>query len=237
MDILDENIGDDKAGEVGSGSAVKSGVGVLDRSVAILSVLAEGSATLSEVVLRTGLPRPTAHRLLSALEKHHLVGRRSGGRYALGSRLVGWGNVAGGRVLPALARTVLGRLRDAVDESAQLYVREGDHRVCVAAEERRTGLKTTVAVGAVLPLELGSAGKVLLELPEVSERGWAESVAEREEGVASVSAPVFDVDGALVAAVSVSGPISRLGESPGERLAESVVGAARQLERLLKSGV
>ncbi|WP_119065909.1 IclR family transcriptional regulator [Rubrobacter indicoceani] len=221
MDILDENLGKGKS---------TSGVGVLDRSVAILSRLAEGPATLGEVVAGTGLPRPTAHRLLAALEKHHLVARRDG-RYALGSRLLGWGNMVGGRPdLIEAARPVLVRLRDEVDESAQLYLREGDGRVCVAASERKTGLKTTVAVGSVLPLELGSAGKVLRGLPEVRERGWAGSVAEREAGVASVSAPVFGGDGELVAAVSVSGPISRLGERPGERLAEAVMAAARRIE-------
>ena len=48
-------------------------------------------------------------------------------------------------------------------------------------------------------------------------RGWAASVGEREAGVASVSAPVFDGPGTVVAAVSVSGPIDRLGQHPGRR--------------------
>jgi len=105
-------------------------------------------------------------------------------------------------------------------------------------------LRDTVPVGAVLPLGRGSAGKVLLawapggvdERPEAAElrgisvRGWAESVAEREAGVASVSAPVLGRDGGLRAAVSASGPISRLGERPGERLADLVVEAARKIE-------
>lgn len=235
MDILKESSG---GGKVRGAGGVVSGVGVLDRSVAILARLSEGPATLGEVVSGTGLPRPTAHRLLSALEKHHLVAR-AGGRYTLGSRLFGWGNRAG--MVPGLveaSRAELVGLRDRVDESVQLYVREGESRVCVAAEERRTGLKTTVAVGAVLPLGLGSAGKVLLAfsgegLPEVRERGWAESVAEREEGVASVSAPVFGRDGELRGAVSASGPISRLGERPGERLAGPVVEAAERIGALL----
>jgi DNA-binding IclR family transcriptional regulator len=49
--------------------------------------------------------------------------------------------------------------------------------------------------------------------------------------VASVSAPVFGEDGRLRAAVSASGPISRLGERPGERLSQLVVEAAREIER------
>ncbi len=237
--------------ERGSGSkAVVSGVGVLDKAVGILSFLAaEGPTTLAGVVEGTGLARPTAYRLLSALEAHGLVARR-GGRYALGLGLLGWGERAAAVASPGLveaARPALMGLRDDVGESTQLYVREGDGRVCVASFERATGLRTTVAVGAVLPLERGSAGKVLLAwaedagrfgvgegmLSEVRGQGWAESVAEREEGVASVSAPVFR-GGRVVAAVGASGPIARLGERPGERLADRVVEAAREVEEALK---
>jgi DNA-binding IclR family transcriptional regulator len=228
---------------VSSGS--KSGVGVLDKAVAILAFLSgDGPASLSEVVEGTGLPRPTAHRLLSALETHHLVSRRDG-RYVLGLRLLGWGNRAAGVALVERARPVLERLRDESGESTQLYVREGEQRVCVAAVERVTGLRNTVPVGAIMPLSRGSAGKVLqawtpggvdgrpdaAQLRGIRVRGWAESVAEREAGVASVSAPVFWQDGRLRAAVSVSGPISRLGESPGQRLSQLVVGAAREIEK------
>lgn len=141
------------------------------------------------------------------------------------------------------ARPVLEWLRDACSESTQLYAREGDSRVCVASVERTGGgLRDAVPVGAVLPLRFGSGGTVLLawgedverdRLARVRERGWAESVAERESGVASVSAPVFGVDGKIRAAVSASGPISRLGDHPGERLAEQVVVAAREIERTL----
>ena len=227
----------------------KSGVGVLDKAVAILAFLAEGgSASLGEVVEGTGLPRPTAYRLLSALEAHHLVARGDG-RYSLGMRLLGWGNRAVGLDLTAAARPVLAALSDETGESTQLYVREGGSRVCVASVERAGGgLRDTVPVGAVLPLGRGSGGKVLLawaeegerssdmdaaELGGIRSRGWAESVAEREVGVASVSAPVFGPDGRLRAAVCASGPISRLGERPGERLAKPVVAAAREIEGAL----
>jgi DNA-binding IclR family transcriptional regulator len=235
---------------VGSKGAVVSGVGVLDKAVVILSFLSEsGPATLAEVVGGTGLPRPTAHRLLSALEAHRLVGR-DGGRYSLGIRLLGWGSGAVGLDLVEAARPVLAALRDETGESTQLYVREGDLRVCVASFERAGGgLRDIVPVGAVLPLDRGSGGKVFLawaeeslsggdatELEEIRDRGWAESVAEREVGVASVSAPVFDPKGELGAAVCASGPASRLGEHPGERLARPVVAAAREIEDALRRG-
>ncbi len=99
-----------------------------------------------------------------------------------------------------------------------------------------------VPVGSVLPLEQGSGGKVLLawsedgdapELDTIRRQGWAESVAEREVGVASVSAPVFGSGGELRAAVCVSGPVSRMGENPGERFSGTVTGAGREISAIL----
>ena len=107
----------------------------------------------------------------------------------------------------------------------QLYVRDGDRRVCTLSLESPHGLRTIVPLGAVLPLDKGSAGKVLRG--EWTKSGWAESVGEREAGVASVSAPVLDAGGAVLAAVSVSGPIQRTTRSPGRRYGASVVEAAR----------
>jgi DNA-binding IclR family transcriptional regulator len=229
-----------------------SGVGVIDKSAAILEALAElEAASLGELVEATGIPRPTAHRLAVALGAHGLVGRDERGRFRLGLRLAAWG----GRVAalpPALiehAAPVLAALRDETGESAQLYVRDGEHRVCIAAAERPSGLRDTVPVGARLSLTAGSGAKVLLAwedattwpagiepaaLRAVRQRGWAASVAEREPGVASVSAPVRDGRATVVAAVGVSGPIDRLGRRPGPRFGPTVVRAARALERDLR---
>jgi DNA-binding IclR family transcriptional regulator len=231
--------------------SIATNVGVLDKSVAVLAALAEqGPLSLAGLVEATGLSRPTAHRLAAALEAHRLVGRDSAGRYRLGLRLLGWaGAVSAELGLVEAARPVLEALRDRTGESAQLFVRDGDTRLCVAASERPAGLRDTVPVGAVLPIDRGSGGKVLLafaepngvparfprvdaaELETVRRRGWAASVAEREEGVCSVSAPVLDGGGRVHAALGVSGPINRLGRQPGKRLAGPVVAAARELER------
>lgn len=70
-------------------------------------------------------------------------------------------------------------------------------------------------------------------LAEVRRRGWAQSVAEREPGVASVSAPVRDGRGTVVAAISVSGPIDRIGRRPGARWAADLLSAADAMARRL----
>ncbi|MDQ1706404.1 MAG: hypothetical protein QOF18_2770 [Frankiaceae bacterium] len=228
-----------------------SGVGVVDKAVCVLAALEPGPAALAELVTRSGLARPTAYRIAVALEHHRLVGRDAQGRFVLGGRIA---ELAGNlRVDPLeqAAGPILARLRDVTSESAQLYRREGDVRRCVAAAERPSGLRDTVPVGAELPMTAGSAAQVLLAWQPVDEvarllerarfsravlttvrrRGWAASVGERETGVASVSAPVFDREGHVVAAVSVSGPIDRLTRQPGRLHAAEVIAAGRGLSR------
>jgi DNA-binding IclR family transcriptional regulator len=125
---------------------------------------------------------------------------------------------------------VLARLRDATGESVQLYVRQGDARLCIASLDSPNELRTIVEVGALLPLDRGSAGPVLVGR---TTKEWTESVGEREAGVASVSAPVRERDGTVVAAVSLSGPIDRLGSRPGRKHGPSVAQAAAELGHLI----
>ncbi|TQM74008.1 IclR family transcriptional regulator [Thermopolyspora flexuosa] len=231
-----------------------SGVGVLDKAVLVLNALEAGPASLAQLVQATGLARPTAHRLACALEHHRIVSRDMQGRFVLGPRLAELSSAAGEDRLLAVAQPVLAQLRDHTGESAQLYRRQGDERVCVAAAERASGLRDTVPVGTALPMTAGSAAQVLLawEEPErlhrglrgakftattlaaVRRRGWAHSVAEREQGVASVSAPVRGPGGKVIAAVSVSGPIERLTRSPGRLHAAAVVAAAERISEAMR---
>jgi DNA-binding IclR family transcriptional regulator len=229
-----------------------SGIGVLDKAVGVLHTIAESPCGLAELCERTGLPRATAHRLAVGLETHRLLARDNQGRWRLGpavSELAGQINDP----LPAAAAAVLPRLREITGESVQLYRREGTSRICVAAMEPAAGLRDTVPVGARLPMTAGSGAKVLLAfsdvttqhavlptakftdrtLAEVRKRGWAQSVAEREPGVASVSAPVRDGRGNVIAAISVSGPIDRMGRRPGARWAADLIAASEALTRRL----
>jgi DNA-binding IclR family transcriptional regulator len=229
-----------------------SGIGVLDKAVAMLHAIAQSPCALAELGDRTGLPRATAHRLASGLETHRLLARDDDGRWRLGPAVTELAAHVDDPLLAASA-VVLPRLREVTGESVQLYRAEGTSRVCIAALEPPAGLRDTVPVGARLPMTAGSGAKVLLAysdsavpqamlrnakftdraLAEVRRRGWAQSVAEREPGVASVSAPVRDGRGVVVGAISVSGPIDRMGRRPGIRWAADLLAAADELARLI----
>ena len=194
-----------------------SGVGVIDKGVGILRALAQGPLDLAALQAETGLPRATAHRLAVALELHGLVRRDPQGRFCLGFELIRLGRAAEDQFpLAELTRPMLTRLRDATGESVQLYVRDADGRRCVLSLESTHGLRWIVPQGALLPLDRGSAGRVL------NGHDIAESVEEREPGVASVSAAVRDRKGQIIAAVSLSGPIERLSRQPRQRFGQAV---------------
>jgi DNA-binding IclR family transcriptional regulator len=207
---------------------IVTGVGVLDKAMSVLRAVAGAPRTLVELQAETGLPRATAHRLATALEAHGLLRRDADGRFDLGQGLVPLGRTAAERFsLVEVARPVLEQVRDGTGESVQLFVREGDQRRCVLSLESTHGLRWIVPQGALLPLDVGSAGRVLSG--EIGRHGWIESIGEREAGVASVSAPIVTADGSVVAALSVSGPIERLTRQPGKRFGADVVTAARRI--------
>ena len=237
-------------------SDIHSGVGVLDKTVKILDALESGPATLGQLVNETGLARPTAHRLAIALERHRFVIRDQHGRFVLGSRFAELAAAAGDDRLLTASGPILQTLLDRTGESAQIYRRQGDQRVCIAAVERASGLRDSIPVGALLSMEAGSAAQILLawedserlhqglrhakftaaKLAAVRKRGWAESANEREDGVCSISAPIRNPSGQVIAAISISGPTGRMGTTPGRRYAPLVMAAGKYLtEALLRA--
>jgi DNA-binding IclR family transcriptional regulator len=238
-----------------------TGVGVLDRSMAILDAVRAGSRTHASIVRETGFPKTTTHRLLKSMEAHGLLEFVGGYGYRLGPRLL---KIAASALqepsLRDIGHPALERLAASTGESAQLYVAALGERVCVDSVESSSELRTFVQVGAILPMWAGSAGKVFLawmspnarheltanarsltpatptkerlsqQLATAKRQGWASSTGERQDGVGSVSAPVFGHAGGLVAVISISGPISRVSRIGAKRYAPAVMAAAREVE-------
>ena len=211
-----------------------SGVGVLDKAFVVLNALVARPLSLSESVEATGIPRATCHRLLAALEHNGAVRRNNEGLYCLGPTLAGLGRGAAVQ-FPFLerAREIATEIRDRTGESVQVFIAETDGRRCVISLESPNGLRWIVPEGSLFPLSRGSAGKVLSA--KTAPTTWVESVEERVKGVASVSAPILDADGHVIAAISISGPLERMSRTPGAKFGTVVVRGAKTLSQFFQS--
>lgn len=229
-----------------------SGIKVLDRAVLILNTVAENPRSLAELCESTGLPRATAHRLATALETHRFLTRTSDGRWTVGTALTALGSGNTDKLIDA-AIPIMTALMQTTGESVQLYRLTGTSRTCIASQEPPSGLQNTVPVGSRMPLTAGSAAQVFIAyaspalrdavladaaytpatLERVHANGYAESVSEREPGLASLSAPIFDPTGTHIAVLSISGPAERLRPHPGARWSAALIDAAKKLSAAL----
>ena len=242
------------------GARGDSSIQVVRRIAQIFSCFEEEGPIigLARLAQKTGLPKTTVHRIVTSLQAEGLVAKAEGG-YRLGHRLFRWGLLyQASNDLRQKGLPILEKLRDATGEMTHLFTREGRVRVCMEKADSPQAVRTWVGVGNILPLHVGSAGKVLLAylsqeerdlilnsevvpnrealeaaLEETRRRGWASSFEEREKGLASASAPIFDHRGSVVAAIGVSGPIFRFTPERAEEYSGALLKAARDLSQQL----
>lgn len=218
--------------------------------------------TFTSLVDELGLAKSTTSRLLQALERSRLVQRDQAGAFRPGALFALYAaRPSAVHDLAALARPTLERLGELTQETVNLAVPRGSEPVDIAQVDSRYVLGATNWVGVDVPAHCTALGKVLyaygaLPLPrghlerstvhspvdraqlehalvEVRRRGWATSLDELEVGLAAVAAPVRAGDGAVVAAISVSGPTGRIRDrgitTVGELLVAEIAGLSAQL--------
>ena len=146
---------------------------MVERSAALLRGLSQfgaGGASTTEVARTAGLPRPTAHRLLTALHREGFVDRHNEtGTWHLGPELFLLGSVAAQRYdLTEVALPHVKQLAEITGESAFFSARRGDETVCLLREDGDFPIRSFVLYeGARFPLGVVSAGLVILaHLPD-----------------------------------------------------------------------
>lgn len=220
--------------------AAEGGVATLDRALSLLATFtsAQPRPTLAELASATRIHKSTVLRMLASLMHANLVTRQSDGRYALGAEVERLHRVRAGSVtLESLVMPVLQELATETGESASYYVRQGEQRLCLFRVDSSRPVRDHLQEGALLPLDRGAGGRVLLafsgargtNFAAIRRDGVAVMSGDRDPEVAGVAAPVFDSDGALAGAITLSMPAQRLQPS----LAGPVVAAAARLTRQL----
>jgi DNA-binding IclR family transcriptional regulator len=205
----------------------------LERAAAILDAIGRSSVSASELSRRTGLSLSTAHRLALQLADYGFLRRVDNGAFRLGDRFVR-------SALENAGISVLTDLRDQTGETAQLWVRRGDERVCLLSVDSQQELRATIPPGARLPLPQGSSGRLLAAddnaLAELAATGYIESVGIRTPGLGSISAPVQTGEG-IIAAVCLAMPLAHVTHSPGKDHGDKVIQAAKRIAQAMEQQV
>ena len=237
-----------QAESVADADAAPGGAAAVDRALSLLAAFRAGDTALSlaELATRTRLYKSTALRLLASLEHAQLLQRLDDGRYALGNELARLHSIyAASFSLDHVVLPELRRLVKATGESAAYHVRQGQGadavRLCLYRVDSPHPIRDHIRAGDVLPLNRGTGGRVLSAFDPVlakggsaadrklmagiRERGYLAANGDRLAEVAGISAPVFDGEGAIAAAVTLTMPSHRY----DERYVKPVLEAARRL--------
>src|SRR6516162_193992 len=175
---------------------------------------------VAEIARTLGVHKSTASRLAAALERAGFLAR-AGKRYRLGVEVIRLGSVALRSFdLVATMQPAMEKLSQRTGETVNLAVPDGSDVLNVAEMPSTYILSCSGGwIGRRTRPHAVANGKVLLaygalpapaELAAVRRDGYAKAVAELEEGLVAVAAPVFDPAGTCVAALSISGPEFRM---------------------------
>lgn len=164
-----------------------------------------------------------------------------------------------------VAGPLVASLRDTTGETANLSVLQGEEVVYLISEEAQRAVRVAGRSGAHLPAISTASGKTQLawlrelpynqhplrrltdprpaevnrlekELDKIRELGYALDLGESDPDVACIAAPIFDDEGRVVGAFSVSAPSSRVDAARARDLIRFVVEAAEKASRNLGWG-
>ena len=244
-------------------SSSPSGAQAVDRAASLLVrvLTAPEPLTFPELVSISGLPKSTVSRLLSSLERNRLIGRTSTGEIVAGDVVAAFARRHDSQEhLIAKVRPTLERLAAATGETVNLAVSTGTGVVQIDQVDSRYMLGAANWVGREVPFHASALGKALLahgtplpvgRLAKLTERthttrpeldadlrrcletGYAVADGELEPGLVAIAAPLLDADGRAVAAISVSGPSSRLSSTQIDRVGQLIADECIRLSATL----
>ncbi len=220
------------------------GVAAVNRALSLLAVFSKEtpSFTLAQLAERTGLYKSTILRLSESLEAYGYLTRNGAGIFALGPAPMRLAALYRNHLHPA--EIVMPALRDLVrttSESAALYVRAGEQRLCAYRVPSPRAISDNVQQGELLSLDKGAGGHVLMAFAgtkgarheEVRQAMFSLTLGERDRETAAMACPVFGIGQALKGALSLSGPLQRFTPASIKTMTKALFATARALTAAL----
>lgn len=207
---------------------------------------------LSELARKLGLPKSTTSRILGALERQGLVRRDRNSAYLGGEVLLRYASTQNqDAALVNRMRPVLESLANKTGETINLAVPGIDDLKLIDQVDAKHLLGATNWIGKAVPYHASALGKVLLafgaaalpagnlqtktnrtitsrnslntELEKIRKIGYAIIDNELEDGLVAVAAPVYGIDGEVIAAISISGPDARINRDQLNKFGELII--------------
>ncbi|MBC7434995.1 MAG: IclR family transcriptional regulator [Bdellovibrionales bacterium] len=239
------------------------GVRAVGRALDILSAFSAGDyeLTVSEILKRVDLSRPTLYRLLYTLqEKGFVTASGEPQRFRLGPAVarLSWAWSAS-LDIAQVAQPVMRAIWHETGETVSLFVPQGTMRLCIAEMQSSQPLSFKRGVGYSERIVRGASGRAILawtdtppealarlcdgldtrpaplaaELKAIRKRGYALSHNELIKGAIAVAVPFFDRGEHVAGSIGVFGPDVRLDAARIQVMAKALVARGHELSALL----
>jgi IclR family acetate operon transcriptional repressor len=249
-----------KPGKPRSPGADQRVVTAVDRAARVLLAFGQSWDFLSlpEVAARSGLSKPTAFRILSTLAAEGLVFQNEANNtYGLGFLTLRLADVVlGGVAIRATAWHAMRRIRDQVNETVVLSIRQGDACYNVDSLDSTQSVGQAHAIGVAAPLHALAPGRALLaswpddeiagylqrmrpppkskaglwrDIESIRKRGYAVSSGELMRAGHTLARAIPGDSGAAAAALHISFPQSRFTRELERNCIEALETAVRDI--------
>ncbi|SFB32294.1 transcriptional regulator, IclR family [Rhizobium sp. NFR07] len=217
-----------------------AGVAAVERAASLLEAFTDRDFTLSlgELARRVELDKSTVLRIARSLAKFGLLVRNDDASWRLGPKLMKLGNIYQSTFRASdIIEPLLADLVEKTGESAAVYVREGDERVCLFRHDSHQAIRHSARVGSTYPLDRGAPGRVILAFvgragaiyDDIRKAGFFTTSGERDPQVASLAVPIFRDGAALFGSLALTGPPARFSDEAIKKNLEILQMAARKL--------
>jgi DNA-binding IclR family transcriptional regulator len=217
-----------------------TGVAAVERAASLMEAFTDRDFCLSlgELSRRVELDKSTVLRIARSLAKHGLLVRNEDGSWRLGPKLMKLGNIYQSTFRAAdIIEPLLAQLVDQTGESAAVYVREGQERVCLFRHDSHQSIRHSARVGDTMPLERGAPGRVILAFTgktgeiyeQIRHQGHHATSGERDPQVASLAVPIFRDGTSLFGSLALTGPPARFTDDAIKKNLEILQMAARRV--------
>ena len=226
--------------------------------------------SLKEIAEKSGLPKPTAYRLLTSLNYcGFLIKTKESehdSKYRLGLKLLELGSLVSEQLeLTQVAKPYMEELVQKTNEAVHIVIAHDDQAIYIDKVESNRAIRLYTKVGKSVPLYIGSGPKLLLaymdemerksilkgplkalhesktinktkliaELDQIKEQGFAISVDEQDLNTTGVSYPIYNHQKKMVAALTVSGLSSYFEKDNLQYIKEETEKTAEKISRSL----